>query len=246
MPEISKAKYSEFIGWKDCPHLSPEACEIMANDIEPHLRKSRMDGLPSLGSGAIYPIEREEVECEPFEIPAYWPVLYSLDVGWKKTAALWGSWDQDSDIVYIWSEHYRGEVEPVIHASAIKARGDWIQGVIDTAARGRSQIDGHNLMDIYTDEGLMLHNANKAVDAGLLQVYQRLSTGRLKIFGTLRNFWAEYVLYRRNDNGKIVKEMDHLMDCLRYFIMGLEHASLPPVDLGSVYRDDTHDDNSGY
>lgn len=246
MPEISKAKYSEFIGWADCPHLSPEACEIMANDIEPHLRKSRMEGLPSLGSGAIYPIEREEVECEPFEIPAYWPVLYSLDVGWKKTAALWGSWDRDSDIVYIWSEHYRGEVEPVIHASAIKARGEWIQGVIDTAARGRSQIDGNNLMDLYTDEGLVLHNANKAVDAGLLHVYQRLSTGRLKIFGSLRNFWSEYVLYRRNDNGKIVKEMDHLMDALRYLIMGLEHASLPPVDFGSAYRDETHDDNSGY
>ncbi len=33
MPEISKAKYSEFIGWADCPHLSPEVCEAMAKEI---------------------------------------------------------------------------------------------------------------------------------------------------------------------------------------------------------------------
>lgn len=245
MPEITPTKYAEFIGWDDCPHLDEAAKKAMEAEIEPHLRKSRMQGLPSLGSGAIYPLEKEEVECEPFEIPAYWPVLYSLDVGWKKTAALWGSWDRDSDIIYIWSEHYRGEAEPVIHAKAIKARGDWIPGVFDHAARGRSQIDGRRLSDMYIEEGLTLINANKAIDSGLLEVYQRLSTGRLKIFGNLRNFWKEYMLYRRDEKGKIVKEFDHLMDCLRYLIMGIEHAALPTISYPK-YTDKSHDDSTGY
>jgi len=245
MPEISTTKYSQFIGWDDCPHLSEEAKKAMEYEIEPHLRKSRMQGLPSLGSGAIYPIEREEIECTPFEIPSYWPVAYALDVGWNRTAALWGSWDRESDVIYVWSEHYRGEAEPIIHASAIKARGDWINGIIDHAARGRSQVDGRNLMDMYTQEGLKLFNANKAIDAGILEVYQRLSTGRLKIFANLPNFWKEYMLYRRDEKGKIVKEFDHLMDCLRYLCMGIEHANLPTIS-HPVYRDDSHDDSTGY
>jgi len=150
-------------------------------------------------------------------------------VGWKKTAAIWLAHDRDTDIVYAYSEHYRGQAEAPIHAKGIRLRGDWIPGVIDTAARGRSQVDGKTLWKLYEDEGLILHKANKAVEAGLMEVLDRLSTGRLKIFSTLQHTLGELRLYRRDEKGRIVKENDHLCDGLRYGILKINTAITRPA-----------------
>jgi hypothetical protein len=87
---------------------------------------------------------------------------------------------------FLYAEHYRGHAEPSVHAAAIRARGEWIPGCIDPAARGRSQDDGKKLTDSYRDLGLELYLADHAVEAGIFDVYQRLSTGTLKVFTLLR------------------------------------------------------------
>lgn len=229
MPQITQSKYLITAGWNDVPHLTEQAKSELLESTPPHLRKARSEGTPGLGSGAIYPIDLSEVTCKPFAIPAYWPKLYALDVGWKRTAALWMAWDRSVDVIYIYTEHYRGQAEPSIHATAIKARGDWIPGVIDPAARGRSQVDGTQLIEAYRQLGLKLQPADNAVEAGIYAVWERLSTARLRIFDTCQNLMAEYRLYRRDEKGKIVKEFDHAIDCLRYGVMGINHAHVQPV-----------------
>lgn len=232
MPAVTRSKYLVSAGWDDVPHLDAATMAELEESTPRHLRDARRKGVPSMGSGAIYPYEETNVKYEPdFNLPMHWPMLYSLDVGWKRTAVLWGAWDRDADVVYIWSEHYRGQAEPPIHADAIRARAHWIPGVFDHAARGRSQEDGSRLSDAYMRLGLLLINADKSVEAGLLEVQQRLASGRLKIASNLPNFWFEYRLYRRDEKGKIVKENDHLMDCLRYLVMGLVHARVKPMEL---------------
>jgi hypothetical protein len=106
-------------------------------------------------------------------------------------------------------------------------RGEWIPGVIDYA--GTNQSDGKRVMTIYQDEGLNIVRANKAVEAGLLEVLDRLSTGRLKVFSTLQHWLGEYRLYRRDEKGRVVKQNDHLMDATRYLIMKLHIATTRPV-----------------
>lgn len=199
----------------------------MSKSISPHQLDARMNGNPSLGSGAIYPVPEEDFLCEPFQIPGWYPRMYGLDVGWKKTAAIWLAHDRDTDIVYAYSEHYRGQAEPPVHSKAIRLRGDWIPGVIDYA--GTNQSDGKRVMRLYEDEGLILVKANKAVEAGLMEVLDRLSTGRLKIFSTLQHTMGEIRLYRRDDKGRVVKENDHLMDALRYAVMKLSVATTKPM-----------------
>lgn len=174
--------------------------------------------MPQLGSGAIYPVPESEIVEDPIEIPPYWPRSYALDVGWNRTAALWGAYDPEADTLHLYSEYYRGQAEPPIHAAAIKSRGPWINGVIDPAARGRAQADGSQLFSLYVDLGLRLSSADNAVEAGIYDVWTRLSSGRLKVFKTLVNFLAEYRMYRRNEKGQIVKENDHLMDAGRYLV----------------------------
>jgi hypothetical protein len=215
--------------WDDVPHLSEEAKSELWASIPPYQRDARSKGVPQLGSGAIYPVAESEVVVEPFELPRHWKHCYALDVGWNRTAATWGAYDSEADIVYLYSEHYKGQAEPVIHAQAITSRGKWIPGVIDPASRGRGQKDGEQLLQIYRDLGLKLVLANNAVDAGIYEVWTRLSTGRLKVFKTLQNWWAEYRLYRRDESGKIVKSNDHLMDATRYLCMtGLDISSFRP------------------
>lgn len=217
--------------WDDVPHLSDEVKTELLKEIPAYQRDARTRGVPQLGSGAIYPIPETDLAVNDFEIPAYWPRAYALDVGWNKTAAIWGARDNQAGVIYLYSEHYRGQAEPIIHVEAIKARGDWIPGVIDPAADGRSQIDGRRLLEIYRDHGLDIEKADNAVDAGISLVLQLMSFGKLKVFKSLSNWFMEFRTFQRNQDGKIVDEHKyHLMACTRYFVMsGRERMKAKPV-----------------
>lgn len=244
MPQTSESKYLVTAAWSDVPHLDEQTQKELLDATPPHLRDARSKGIPSLGSGAIYPIEQSEIIVDPFAIPAYWPRAYGLDVGWNKTACIWGAWDRSVDVIYLYTEHYRGQAEPSVHATSIRARGEWIPGAIDPAARGRGQKDGEQLMQNYLDLGLKVIKADNAVEAGIYEVYERLSTGRLKVFGTLQNWLSEYRIYRRDEKGKVVKEHDHLMDATRYLILKMKEIAITePAKrqnvIGSAYGGDT-------
>lgn len=216
-------------GWDDVPHLSEDAKKALLDSIPPFQRDARSKGIPQLGAGAIYPIPESDILVDDFAIPDHWPRAYGMDVGWNRTAAIWAAWNRETDTVYLFNEHYRGQAEPSIHTQAIKARGDWIPGVIDPASRGRNQKDGQQLIQQYKDLGLNLEFAFNGVESGLYEVWQRLSTGRLKVFRSLSNWLMEYRLYRRDEKGQVVKTNDHIMDATRYLIMsGLERAITKP------------------
>ena len=220
MPVEDTGRFVVSATWDDVPHLKEEDKKEILETTEPHLREARSKGIPHLGSGSIYPItDMNEILVDPFEIPPFWPKVFAMDVGWNNTSALWGALDRDSDILYLYSEHSVGQERPPMHAAAIRARGEWIPGVIDPAARGRSQADGEQLFVTYQDLGLDLSPAQNAVEAGIYEVWTRLSSGRLKVFSTLKRFQGEFRKYRRDEKGKVVKFDDHLMDCMRYMVM---------------------------
>ncbi len=211
-------KYVQVVAWDDVPHISEEMKAKMLAATPPQLREARSKGTPTVGEGLVYPVDPKNIIIDDFVVPKHYQRLYGMDVGWSNTAAVWGAWDRDNDIIYIVSEHKQGQAEPIIHAKAIKARGEWIRGQIDPAARGRSQIDGESLFNLYRGEGLLIYPANNAVEAGIFSIWERLSTGRLKIFKSCTGILRELSLYHRNDKGKIVKKNDHLLDALRYLI----------------------------
>lgn len=218
--------------WDDVPHISAENKKQMLDAMEPHTREARTKGVPMLGAGVIYPVPESVVLVDPFELPAYWPRAYGMDVGWNRTACIWGAWDRHADTIYLYREYYVGQAAPAVHASAIRLPDSWIPGAIDPASAGSSQLDGRKLSELYRQLGLNLINADNSVvgpEGGIQTVYQRLVSGRLKVFKTLRNWTAEYRIYRRNEDGKIIKENDHLMDATRYLVMsGMRVACVEP------------------
>jgi phage terminase large subunit-like protein len=218
--------------WEDAPHLdSSEKQRLLAN-IEEYQRDARSKGLPYLGAGRIYRTPWDQVSVDPFPIPEYFVQGYGLDVGWNRTAACWGAHDRSTDVAYLTSEHYMGETAPIIHADAIKARGDWIVGAIDPSANGeRNSKDGEQLTEEYRKYGLKLILADNTVEAGIHDMWTRLQTGRLKVFNTLSHFKAEYEMYRRDERGKVYKKHDHLMDASRYLIRNIKGWRVKPVSV---------------
>ena len=228
--EQTGSKYVVHATWDDIPHLSAEEKASLLASIPAYQRDARSRGLPVLGAGVIYPVPEHDYLVDPFEIPAHWPRCFGLDVGWRVTAAIWGAYDRDTDTWWLYHEYFRAEAEPSIHAAAIRAPGDYICGVIDPAAQGRSQIDGTRLIDNYRALGLHLQPADHAVESGLYQCWDRLSTGRVMVFESLSHFRAEIRQYSRDEKGRVIKLRDHIMDAFRYLIMsGKGVARVKPV-----------------
>lgn len=227
--ELGLGKYVIQVSMDECPHLNPNDIEEILASCHPSQRDARRRGIPELGAGSIFPVPEEDITVEPFEIPEHFKRVYGMDVGWKNTAACWVAIDPDTNVKYVYHEYKRGEVEPVVHSTALKGKGAWIPGIIDSASNASSQADGKSLMEAYKLHGLILENANKAVEAGLFTCYDGLSRGEIKVFKTCSKFLEEYREYKRDSNGKVHKTNDHIMDAFRYAIMKIDKAITRPV-----------------
>ena len=222
----------------DAEHYTPEERARIIASYPAHEREARTMGVPSLGSGRIFPVEESLITCAPFEIPKHWPQIGGLDFGWDHpTAAACIAWDRDADVIYLTKGYRQREATPVIHAAAVKPWGDWLpwawphDGNNDTAA-------GTNLATQYRAQGLNLlqeratfEDGSNSVEAGLMDMLDRMQTGRWKVFSTVGEFFEEFRLYHRKD-GKIVKERDDLISACRYALMMKRFATVKPSPRG--------------
>lgn len=229
------SKYTVQAGWDDCPHLDDAAKAELLASIPAYQRDARSKGTPSLGSGAIYPVEESELIVPAMELAPHWRRGYGLDVGWNRTGVIWGAEDRDTDTIYLYAEHYGGRMDAAENARHVKAKGEWIRGVIDPAARGRSQTDGEQLLQNYRDQGLDVEPADNSVEAGLDLVWMRMVSGRLKVFKHLVHWLSEFRKYRRDAQGRVVKSNDHLMDATRYLVTSGRERMLSPQRVKSAF-----------
>lgn len=227
-PPTSKAVI--VAGWDDAPWLTEDAKRRMLDATPPHLKEARSKGLPSMGSGTIYTTPLEEILVKDFEIPNHWKRIAGFDVGWNYTACVWLAQNPDTKEIFAYSEYKKGGQEPVIHAQALKQRGDWIPIAIDPASRGRSQVDGKQLFNMYRELGLRIFPADNAVEAGIYKIQEMLAMGKLKFFRSLSELAKEYVVYRRDPKGRVIKDNDHVLDALRYALVSLNHAQQTPIN----------------
>lgn len=231
----------------DAPHLSEETKKHLYSAYDPSERLARTTGTPALGSGLIYPILEQKLVCDPFDIPPYWPRCFGMDFGWHNTAAIFGAHDQDNDVLYLYAEYKAGHMTPQHHAAHIMKLGaDWMIGAYDYAGENAGQAYGENVVELYQKEGIRNWvRAEKKVSEGIYKVLQRMETGKLQIFNTLRKTIAELRMYIRDDNGKIKKGDDHLLDSLRYLVMSsLPLARVKPSVLNKL-RIPIHNNSGG-
>ena len=221
-------------GWDDVPHIDPKYREDAIREYLPHEVEARTKGIPTKGSGAIYPVPEEYITVSPFNIPPYFRRAFGMDFGWTHpTSMVWGAQDPASGIIYLYSEHCLSRATPPIHATAIKQRGTWIRGCCDPAGGGSSQKDGTMLIDDYSLLDIDLTPARGgqgSKEVRISKVLTLLESGQLKVFSSLTKWFEEYRIYRRDEQGNIVKQHDDLMDATQYLIQHFDDVAIEQPD----------------
>ena len=221
----------------DVGHINEEERDRIIASFPEHQRDARALGVPTVGSGLIFPVTESSLKCDPFEPPSYWPQIGGLDFGWDHpTAAVKLAWDRDTDTVYVTSVYQKQKATPLIHAAALKPWGEWLPWAwpMDGLQTGKS--DGMQLRSVYKNLGLNMLGEHAtfdstakgkvSVEAGIIMMLERMQSGRFKVFSHLEDWFKEYRLYHRKD-GVIVKVRDDLLDATRYGMMMLRHAITP-------------------
>ena len=224
-----------FMQWDDNPYISEDAKNAMKASMSQDELKSRQFGEFMDAGGRIYPEFDENINViEPFDVPYEWQDKISIDPGLKNPLSChWYAVDYDGNI-YVVAEHYEREKDIEYHSSKIHEISDilhWhrnsngmLEALIDSAANQTTLASRKSVADLFYDYKIIVNtNVNKDVFSGVQRVksYIKNAMGQSKlfIFNTCKNMIREIKSYRWGKGECPVKDDDHSMDELRYYIM---------------------------
>jgi phage terminase large subunit-like protein len=193
----------------DAEHFSAAERERIIASYPAHQRDARVKGIPVLGTGHVFPVNEERIVCAPFAIPVHWPQINGLDFGWDHPfGAVNCAWDRDADVFYVCKEYRERETTPLTHAGAVKPWGDWIPCAWPHDGLQHDKGSGEELARAYRNHGLnMLHeratfeDGSNGVEAGVLEMLERMLTGRWKVFSNSSAWLEEFRLYHARADG---------------------------------------------
>ncbi|HAH10215.1 MAG TPA: terminase [Alphaproteobacteria bacterium] len=220
----------------DAEHYTPEQRAAIIASYPLHEREARVKGLPSMGSGRVFPVPEEQIVCAPFAIPDHWAQIAGIDFGWDHpTAAARLAWDRDSDTIYVVADYSQREATPLIHAAAIKAWGEWIPVAWPHDGLQHDKQSGETLADAYRKQKLKMlsdkatfEDGGNGVEAGVMEMLTRMQTGRWKVFSNCGAWLGEFRLYHRID-GIIEAIRDDVLSASRYAMMMKRYAVTKPA-----------------
>lgn len=224
----------------DCTHTIDELTHYsyktdkITGDVLPQLADKKnhvidalryaTEGIRMFDGGSIFSTPEPEVIIAPVTIHDHWKRVWALDIHNGIASVVFGAWDEESDVVYLYAEYEAGG-DIVVQADAIRHRGEWIPGLITPRARGRTREQGQRIVDRLIDLHLDLYEAEADLEASIQETHGRLSTARLKVFSTLPKWLHQYRSWRRDKDGKVIDDQDGLMRATGLLILsGLEIA----------------------
>lgn len=236
----------------DAGHYTPEQRKAIIASYPAHQRDARARGIPMLGSGAIFPVSEDLIRVHPFKVPDYWVQIGGLDFGWDHpTAAARLAWDRDTDTIYVIADYRQSEATPIVHAGALKPWGNWLPFAWPHDGLQHDKGSGEALADQYRKQGLKMlkdkathppepghaeGSGGNGVEAGLMDMLERMQTGRWKVFSTCQAWLDEFRQYHRED-GKVVKERDDVISASRYAYMMRRFATVKKMQTPEYVED---------
>ncbi len=219
----------------DALHYTDEQRADVIASYSEHEREARVKGVPTLGSGRVFPVLEERIICPPFDPPREWPRIIGLDFGFGHPfAAVGNAWDRNHDCMYVIQEYAESLTTPMIHAANIKPWGDWIPCAWPHDGLQHDKGSGLQLAQQYRDQGLNMLSERAqwpeggfGVEAGIMMMLDRMKTGRLKVFSSCTGWLNEFRGYHR-ENGLLVKRRDDRISATRYAMMMLRYADTKP------------------
>lgn len=219
----------------DAEHYTPAQRQAIIDSYPPHEREARTKGIPSMGSGRVFPVTEESITVAPFVIPAHYVQINGIDFGWDHPfAAINCAWDREADVFYVCKEYAARETTPIVHAAAVKPWGEWIPVAWPHDGMQHDKQSGVTLAKAYEAQGLKLlsekatfEDGGNGVEAGIMEMLDRMQTGRWKVFSTCGGWFSEFRLYHRIE-GLIEKLKDDRISASRYAYMMRRHAATKP------------------
>jgi len=185
----------------------------------------------------IWPTSSDDISCDPVDIQPYWPRICAVDFGVDHPfAAVWMAWDRDLDIVYVY-DCYRASRRTIDENSIeIRKRDNWIPVIWPHDGNQEDPKSAKSLADLYRQQGVNMwyesftnppspgqKKGDLGVEAGLQAIWERMKTGRFKVYSHLNDWFEEFRMYHRKD-GKVVPLKDDLMSATRYAHQSLRNA----------------------
>lgn len=218
---------------EEAEHYTPAQRKAIIDSYPEHERDARSKGIPTMGSGKVFPVVEEFIRVDAFEIPSHWLQIGGLDFGWDHpSAGVRLAWDRDNDVIYVTACHRAREQTPVLFAACVKPWGAWLKWAWPHDGLQHDKGSGVQLAKQYAENGLNMiaeratfDDGSSGLEAGISDMLDRMQTGRLKVFSHLVDWFEEFRLYHRKD-GLIVKANDDLLSATRYAIMMRRFATL--------------------
>lgn len=228
MDEPSASRGMIVMTIEDAEHIpASKRAEIIAG-WPAHERDARARGIPMMGSGRIFPYPHESLIESPINhIPAYWTKGWGVDFGIAHPfAAVLMLWDKDNDVIHVHHTVRMADALPLQHAQPILAAGAavplfWPQDGTQRSKDGT----GEPLAAAYRKHKLLMHHEHAtwpdgglSTEAAIIEMQERITTGRFKVASHLADFFSEYDMYHRKD-GLIVKVNDDILSACQKGIM---------------------------
>lgn len=207
---------AKFVG--SFPQLEDELCGFGPDGKADGKSPNRLDALVWAAADLMLADEEDvfgtsesDVLTEPLSIPRHWPRVFGLDMTRDRVSIVYGAHERATDTIWLYGEYSARRTDIAVHAGAIKDRGIWIPGVFDPRARDRSEEEGERIVDRLMTFKVELYVVESEEEALIEDLSSRLSTKRLRVFNTLKDWTAQYRNYRRDRRGDVVEEDDGLM-----------------------------------
>ena len=221
--------------WADNPFLDQNEVAEMTASLSADELESRRYGKFVQSGGMVYNEFDENLHViDPFDVPQEWYDNISIDPGLNNPlSAHWYAEDFDGN-VYVIAEHFEQGKDVAYHAQRMKEISDrlhWprdrqgrLSALIDSAAGQRTLASNKNVVELFAENGILVNpRVNKDMFSGINTVkrYFRDGMGKphLFIFRNCTNLIREIKSYWWGKNDLPVKDDDHSLDELRYYLM---------------------------
>jgi phage terminase large subunit-like protein len=207
-------------------------------------RENRAAGLPVQGGGAVFPYAVSSILEDPIDyIPDHWTKIWGVDFGIDHPfAAVLTAWDRDADVFHVIATFRQKGSLPLNHAYAIKQICSNMPVAWPQDGYQKDKGSGYELRKQYAAHDLIMRpthakweSGDRDTEAGLMEMSQRMTTGRFKVARHLQEWQVEFMNYRRKD-GKLVKENDDLLSATRIAIMDKRFGHVGPILAGPAKK----------
>jgi phage terminase large subunit-like protein len=228
----------------EAKHITAEMHAVMLQSWQAHERAARSDGIPTLGSNAVFEDVAEESLAVPLVLNGadvlhmgnvvrteHWYKLWAVDFGiGHPFAAVLLAWDKDYDVIYVLGGFRMTGALPKAHADRMRSIAAGVRVAWPHDGTQRDKGSGEPLAAIYGREKLPMlpdhatfADGGYSTEAGIMEMLVRMRSGRFQVAAGFGDWWDEFRSYYRED-GIIKKVDDDLMSATRIGVMQIRSA----------------------